>query len=196
MQAIWVLLLVGGFLLSALTGNIAAAGNGVFEGAASAVKLCIELIGAYMLWLGVLNIAQKSGLVEAIAQKLRGIMSFLFPSVKKDSPAFGFITLNIVANMLGLGNAATPFGISAMQEMQRGRKSVVATDAMCMFLVINSSSVQLFPATVVSMRSAAGSLQPADIVLPALIATACSTLVGILMVKLLQKRRTQRQYAV
>ena len=188
MNFIWGFMLIGGIILAILTGRGPELTEAIFSGSASAVKLFIELISAYVLWMGVLNIAKKSGMVEAISKKLRRVLGFLFPELDRDSQAFGFITLNFVANMLGLGNAATPLGIRAMEEMQKGRKSVRATNAMCMFLVINASAITLIPTTLISMRSAAGSADPAGIVLPTLIATVCSTIAGIIAAKLLQRR--------
>ncbi|MGI6169337.1 MAG: nucleoside recognition domain-containing protein [Christensenellales bacterium] len=188
MKWFWAFLLIGGFALAVFTGGGAEVTDGFFEGTSSAVQLFIELIGAYVLWLGVLNIAKRAGLVEGIAKVFRKGLRFLFPTVEKDSAAFGFITLNMVANLLGLGNAATPFGISAMRELQGSRKSRVATDAMCMFLVLNASAIQLIPTTVISLRSAAGSVDPAAVTIPALIVDVVTVVCGVAAVKLLQRR--------
>lgn len=188
MKWFWAFLLIGGFALAVFTGGGATVTDAVFDGTTSAVQLFIELIGAYVLWLGVLNIAKKAGMVEGIARVFKKGLRFLFPTVDKDAPAFGFITLNMVANLLGLGNAATPFGISAMQELQKGRKSGVATDAMCMFLVLNASAIQLIPTTVISLRSAAGSADPAAVAVPALIVDTITFVCGVVAVKLLQRR--------
>ena len=158
------------------------------DGAQDAALLCIGLIGAYALWLGTLNIAQEAGLVNSIARRMRGLIRWLFPSVPPDGPASGFITLNHVANMLGMGNAATPFGLKAMKELQAlNPQKTRASDAMCMFLVINASSVQLLPMTVIALRSAAGAAMPGDIVVTSLIATTVTTVTAVTMAKILRR---------
>lgn len=188
-NAIWVIMLLAGFGLAAVTGDLDGATNALFDGALYAVELCIGLTGIYCLWLGILNIAEESGLVAAISKKLGKLLSSLFPGIPQNHGAMGAITMNIIANMLGLGNAATPLGIRAMEEMQKlNNDKDTATDAMCMFLVINTSSVQLIPATVVALRAAAGSDNPTEIIGTALIATTCSTIVGILAAVLLRRR--------
>ena len=135
------------------------------DSAAQAVQLCFGFIGIYSMWLGLMKIAERSGIIEGISRRMEKVLRFLFPDVPSDHPAMGAMTMNMVANMLGLGNAATPFGVKAMeylQDLNRDKKR--ATDAMCMFLVINGSSVQLIPATVIAMRSSAGSANPSEIV--------------------------------
>ena len=131
--------------------------------AKDAVELCIGLAGVYALWLGLMKVAEKSGLVEIISKRMRRIMSALFPGVPPGHRAMGAMTMNIIANMLGLGNAATPLGIKAMHELQSiNRHKDMATHDMCMFLIINTSSVQLIP-TVIACE-AAGSNNPAEII--------------------------------
>lgn len=182
---IWAALIVIGVIVGIATGKAQAVSDAAINGAKDAALLCISLIGAYALWLGTLQIAQDAGLVEAIAKRMRGVIRRLFPGVPKDSEANGYITLNLVANMLGMGNAATPFGLKAMKELQLlNPDKERATHAMCMLLIINASAVQLLPMTVIAMRSAAGSAAPAEIVLPALIATTANTAVAIIAAKI------------
>ena len=182
---IWAALIVIGVIVGIATGKAQAVSDAAINGAKDAALLCISLIGAYALWLGTLQIAQDAGLVEAIAKRMRGVIRRLFPGVPKDSAASGYITLNLVANMLGMGNAATPFGLKAMKELQLlNPDKERATHAMCMLLIINASAVQLLPMTVIAMRSAAGSAAPAEIVLPALIATTANTAVAIIAAKI------------
>lgn len=182
---IWAALIVIGVIVGVATGKAQAVSDAAINGAKDAALLCISLIGAYALWLGTLQIAQDAGLVEAIAKRMRGVIRRLFPGVPKNSPASGYITLNLVANMLGMGNAATPFGLKAMKELQLlNPDKERATHAMCMLLIINASAVQLLPMTVIAMRSAAGSAAPAEIVLPALIATTANTAVAIIAAKI------------
>jgi spore maturation protein A len=185
---IWAFLIVVGTVVGIATGRTEAVSQAALDGAKDAALLCISLIGAYVLWLGILNVAKEAGLVDGIARRMRGVIRRLFPSVPPDGAASGFITLNIVANMLGMGNAATPFGLKAMKEMQAlNPDKTRATDAMCMFLVINASSVQLMPLTVIALRSAAGSAAPAEIVITALLATTVTTAVGITAAKIMRR---------
>ncbi len=185
---IWAFLIVIGTVAGAFTGHMQAVGDAAVEGAKEAGLLCVSLIGAYALWLGVLNVAKEAGLIETLARRMRGVVRRLFPGVPPDSEANGLITLNIVANMLGMGNAATPFGLQAMKALQAlGKDRDEASDAMCMLIIINASSVQLLPLTVIALRSAAGSAAPAEIVLTALISTTVTTTVGIVAGKVWQR---------
>ncbi|MBN1595538.1 hypothetical protein JW933_06395 [candidate division FCPU426 bacterium] len=159
-----------------------------FTSATTAVELSLGLIGAMSLFLGLMRVAQDAGLVQALARLLRPLFRFLFPSVPQDHPALGAIALNLGANMLGLGDAATPMGLKAMQELQTLNPSQdTATDAMCTFLALNSSSVQLVPAVVIGLRAAAGSQNPSEIILAAILATSCSTLVAVASARLFSR---------
>ncbi len=185
---IWAFLILVGTVVGIATGRAEAVSQAALDGAKDAALLCVSLIGAYILWLGVLNVAKEAGLVDAVARRMRGVIRWLFPSVPAGSAASGFITLNIVANMLGMGNAATPFGLKAMKELQGiNRDKTRASDAMCMFLVINASSVQLLPLTVIALRSAAGSAAPGEIAITTLLATTVTTTVGITAAKVLRR---------
>jgi spore maturation protein A len=162
--------------------------DGFIKYAKTAVELAIGLIGIMALWLGVMKIAEQSGLVAKLAALLKPVTSRLFPDVPPDHPAMGAMVMNISANMLGLANAATPLGLKAMEELNKLSKKVgTATDAMCTFLVINTSSVQLIPATVIAIRAASGSTNPTEILGPVIVATTVNTLVGIMTVRLLSK---------
>jgi len=160
-----------------------------FESAKTAVELAIGLIGVMALWLGLVRVLEAGGLMYNLANLLKPLMVKLFPDVPPTHPAMGAMILNISANMLGLGNAATPFGIKAMVELNKLNPFPgTATDAMCLFLAINTSSVALFPLGVIGVRAAANSSDPAGIWLPTFLATTCSTLVGILVALFLRKR--------
>lgn len=188
---IWAFMIISGICISFFTGKIEAVSQTIIESCSSAVELCIGMIGIYALWMGLMKIAKESGMVEKLSEKMQPVLSRLFPGVPKSSEAMGFISLNIIANMLGMGNAATPFGLKAMAEMQKYNKDrFVATDDMCMFLIINASSVQLIPSTVIALRQASGSAMPAEITLTALFATSCSTIVGIAAARALRSRRS------
>ena len=162
--------------------------EGAIRHAKIAVEIAIGLIGIMALWLGVMKIAEHSGLIAKIARGLRPVMRRLFPDVPAEHPAMGAMIMNIAANMLGLANAATPLGLKAMEELNKlNRRLGTATDAMCTFLVINTSNVQLIPATVIAIRAAAGSASPPEILGAVMLATSISTVVGVVTVKLLAK---------
>ena len=184
---IWLLIIVLSVVIGAVTGNIDAVTEAAINSAETAVELSIGLIGIMALWLGIMSIAESSGLVELIAKVVRPITVWLFPEIPPEHPAIGAIVLNMAANMLGLGNAATPLGLKAMQELQSlNPDKETATNAMCTFLAINTSSVQLIlPATVVGLMGAAAS----EIFLPTILATLCSTVAAIIAVKLLSKMK-------
>ncbi len=177
-----------GFGLDADMAPMQALTAAAIDGAGSAVHLAINLIGVMALFLGVMKVAEAAGLLVIIARLVRPLMTRLFPEVPAEHPAMGAMIMNISANILGLGNAATPFGIRAMQELDRlNPLKGTASNAMVLFLAINTSSVTLLPTGVVSLRAAAGSLDPAGIVPTTLFATICSTTVAILMAKLTQR---------
>jgi spore maturation protein SpmA len=162
--------------------------QGALEGAKTAVTIALGLIGIMALWLGVMRLAEKAGLVQRIARGLRPIMRRLFPDVPPEHPAMGSMVMNMSANMLGLGNAATPLGLRAMRDLESlNPRPGVATNAMCTFLAINTSSVQLIPATAIAILAASGSTRPTAIVGTALLATLCAASVAIISVKLLEK---------
>ena len=170
--------------------------EGIVESARTAVTLAIGLIGIMSLWLGLMRIAEKAGLVEKVALMVRPVMTRLFPDVPTGHPAMGAMVMNISANMLGLANAATPLGLKAMEELNKLNKNAgTATDAMCTFLVINTCNVQIIPATVIAIRASAGSANPTEILGPVIVATTISMAVGITVVKALAKLRIYKRQA-
>ncbi|HHY81774.1 MAG TPA: nucleoside recognition protein [Clostridiales bacterium] len=185
---VWLILILGGFLAAVFTGKVEETTQAAFDSAKYAVELGFSLMGIYILWLGLMRVAQKSGLVKAFSARIAPILKMLFPDVPASSSAMGAMCMNIVANMLGLGNAATPLGINAMKELNKlNRDNTAPSDAMCLFLVINTASIQLIPTTVIALRSAAGSANPAEIVGTTLAATLCSALTGITASKILKR---------
>ncbi|QSX05213.1 nucleoside recognition protein [Sedimentibacter sp. zth1] len=185
---IWFILIFLGILTSILTGNVEAVTDATIESAKLAVHLSIGLIGVMCLWLGIMKIAEKSGLVEKLSILLMPLMKKLFPDIPENHPAMGAMVMNISANILGIGDAATPLGLKAMQDLQTLNKTKdTATDSMCTFLAINTSSVTLIPATVIAYRSAAGSINPTQIVGPTIISTMIATITAIIAVKMLSK---------
>lgn len=188
MNLVFVLLLVAALVAGALKGDVRPLGEGALKGAAAAVELAIGLVGAMSLWLGLLKIAEKAGLVEKLARAARPVFRPLFKDVPDGHPAISAMLLNIAANALGLGNAATPLGLKAMEELdklnpEKGR----ATNAQVLFLAINTASIQLVPTSVIALRASAHSTDPVAILLPTLAATACALTAGITMAKLLER---------
>lgn len=155
--------------------------NSMLSGADTAVKISLSLIGIMAFWLGIMRIAEKSGLIQIISKVLRPIAKILFKDVKKDSPAIGDIAMSISANALGLTNAATPIGLKVMKELQEENpEKDRATDAMCMFLGMNTAGFQIIPATVIAVLAGTGAKNPTEIVLPTLIVTTLSFLTAII----------------
>ena len=184
---IWFGMMAIAVVVGALTGNIEAVTQAAIDMAKVSVEIAIGLIGIMALWLGIMKIAEESGLIRIIARGLKPITLRLFPDVPADHPAIGSIVLNMSANVLGLGNAATPLGLKAMEELQElNPHKETATNAMVMFLAINTSSVQLIlPATVVALMGATAS----EIFITTNLATLCSTIAAITAVKFLEKRK-------
>ena len=182
---IWFGMMMIAVVIGTITGNIDAVTEAAINMAKTAVEIAIGLIGIMALWLGTMKIAEDSGLIRIIARALRPITIRLFPDVPSDHPAIGSIVLNMAANILGLGNAATPLGLKAMEELQElNPNKDTATNAMCTFLAINTSSVQLIlPATVVALMGAASS----EIFITTIFATGLSTIAAIIAVKTLEK---------
>lgn len=185
---IWAALIVIGFVVGAINGNIQEVTDAAIENAETAVNIALGLIGVMTLWLGIMKVAEDAGLVQKLANLIKPITTRLFPDVPADHPAMGAIIMNFAANILGLGNAATPLGLKAMQELQKlNDKKDTATDAMVMFLAINASSLTVIPATTIGILSAAGGTNPTNIIGPTLIATTTSTVVAIIAAKMLEK---------
>ncbi len=185
---IWFGLILLAVLIGGTTGKIQAVTQGAFDSAKFAVELAIFLIGTMALWLGIMRLADKAGAITALARGLRPLLRRLFPDVPPEHPAMGSMVMNMAANMLGLGNAATPLGLRAMTELEKlNPRPGTATNAMCTFLAINTSSVQLVPATAVALLAGAGSVRPSAIIGTALLATTCSSIAGIAAVKFLEK---------
>ncbi|SCG81747.1 Spore maturation protein A [Proteiniborus sp. DW1] len=188
-NSIWFFLIIIGIVTAVTTGNVDVINIAVVEDASDAVMFAIGLTGIMAVWLGLMNIAEKSGLIKTFSKLLTPITRFLFPDIPKGHPAMSAIVMNMVTNMFGAGNSATAIGLKAMEEMNSlNRDKKRATNAMCMFLVINMSSVQLVPLTVIKIRADAGSLNPTEIIGTSLVATTISTIVGILSAKILEKK--------
>lgn len=186
---VWFFMIAIGIIVAIITGNIDSINMAIVEDASEAVMFAIGLTGIMAVWLGLMNIAEKSGLIRSFSKLLTPVTKLLFPDIPKGHPAMSAIVMNMVANMFGAGNSATAIGLKAMEEMNTlNNNKRRATNAMCMFLVINMSSIQLIPLTVIKIRADAGSLAPTEIIGTTLIATTISTVVGILSAKILEKK--------
>lgn len=180
-NAIWIFMLVVGFIAAAAQGKIEIVTEAVFDGAKTGVSVSMGLISVMVFWLGMMRIAEDSGLLVKLAKMLGPIVRFLFPDVPRNHPALGYIMSNMSANLLGLGNAATPMGIRAMQELQKlNPNPTVATPAMCTLLALNTSSITLIPTTLIAIRMNFNSANPAEIVGTTLLATAVATLAAMI----------------
>lgn len=177
---IWGFFIIVGIVFTLINGDLSALNDTILSSTKSGVNMVFDLIPILVLWSGIMKIAEKSGILNQIAKYFRPILSKLFPSLKKESKALGYITSNIAANALGLGSAATPFGLKAMEEMQKENpKKDTASDAMITFLVLNTSGVTLIPTTVIALRMMHKSANPEEIILTAVLATLCSSFAGL-----------------
>lgn len=185
---IWAGMILVGIVVAVFTGNIEAVTESAMNSAQTAVDISLGLVGIMTLWLGIMKIAEDSGFVEALARGLKPIMIRLFPDVPAEHPAMGAIIMNIAANMLGLGNAATPFGIKAMKELQTlNNTNDTATNAMVTFLAINTSAVTLIPVNTIAILNSAGATDATSIIGPTLVATTISTVVAVSIAKAFSK---------
>jgi len=188
---IWLFFIVCGFIVGALNGRIEQVTEAAFEGAKTGVSVCLGLISVLVFWLGLMKIAEQAGVLQRLGALLRPIIQWLFPSIPKDHPALGYIISNMSANILGLGNAATPMGIKAMQELQKlNPDKHTASPDMCTLLALNTSSVTIIPTTLIAIRLNFESANPAEIVGTTLIATIISTMAAILADKWYRMRNS------
>lgn len=188
---IWSGMIGIGIFYGAIQGNLGEITNAALDSAKDAVSLCITMLGVMSFWMGLMEIAAKAGIIKAAAQRMRPFIQFLFPRIPEDHPAKEYITTNFIANILGLGWAATPAGLQAMnaleeleEERGQGRQKGVASNEMCTFLILNISSLQLLPVNIIAYRSQYGSINPASIVGAGIAATFLSTLSGIIYCKI------------
>lgn len=195
---LWAFMMLVGVLWAAFHGNLSAVTDGALNSAKEAVTLSITMLGVMSFWTGIMEIGQKSGLVERLSAKMEPILHFLFPRIPKGHPSMEHISTNVIANALGLGWAATPAGLKAMESLKElegerrigGGKSYpegTASNEMCTFLIINISSIQLIPVNMIAYRSQYGSVSPTAVVGPALAATFLSTLAAIIFCKLMDR---------
>lgn len=198
---IWAFMILLGIIYGTITGNMEALTNAAMDSAGEAVSLCITMLGVMALWMGLMEIAQKSGLIAKMTRGIQPFISFMFPQIPKEHESREYISTNLIANVLGLGWACTPAGVKAMEalaslEQERGNPQYMengklrdASNEMCTFLVLNISSLQLIPVNMIAYRSQYGSTNPAAVIAPALIATFFSTLVAVLYCKLKERSK-------
>lgn len=193
LNLIWPIFIIISFIFAICMGNVNELNTAIFNSAADAVKMSITFLGTMCLWTGLMKIVQETTLMEKLTVIIRPLMKVLFPKMKKEDKVYKEITINIVANILGLGNAATPLGIKAMQSLQTDNtiKDTVSDD-MAMLIVLNTASLQLIPTTVIAIRTSLGSIEPCSIIVPIWIATIIADIVGITITKILSKRFYQK----
>lgn len=190
LNKIWTAMLLAAFAAGIATGRIREVSDALMTGAKDAAALCFSLLGIMCLWTGLAKVAEKSGLTDICAAALYPVTKILFPNLKKNSAALNAIVMNIVANLLGMGNAATPLGIKAMKELDKlNLQRDSASDEMCMFAVINTASVQLIPATLIALRETYASQNPGEIILAVWVTSIAVIFVGVSLAKLFALKR-------
>lgn len=189
LNIIWPIFIIISYLYAIYIGKVPEINNSIFESCKSAVDLSITFLGTMCLWTGIMQIAKKTTLITKLTNFLKPIMKILFPDIHKDNPAYEEISMNMVANILGLANAATPLGLKAMKTMQETNlHKDTLTNSMAMFIIINTASIQIIPTTVIAIRSSLGSNNPTAIIIPVWIATICAAMAGIISAKILMKK--------
>ncbi len=199
---LWAGMILIGIIFAAFTGRMPDITNAALDSSKEAITLCITMMGVMSFWVGLMEIASKAGIIRGASRRIRPLVRFLFPELPGDHPAQEHITTNIIANVLGLGWAATPAGLRAMEELSKleddrrkgrlpgkARKKGIASNEMCTFLIINISSLQLIPVNVIAYRSQYGKMNPAGIVGAGIAATAVSTLVAVVYCKVMDRKR-------
>lgn len=189
LNIIWPLFLIISFIYAIFNGRVSEVNNSIFKSTKLAVDLSISLLGTICLWNGIMQIASKTSIVKHLTKILNPIMKRIFPDIKKEDKVHKEITMNIIANIMGLGNAATPLGLKAMKSMQKMNKDKERlSNSMAMFIVLNTASIQIIPTTVIAIRSSLGSNNPTAMIIPIWIVTACAAGSAILAVKILMKK--------
>lgn len=188
LNKIWSVFIIISFIYAILMGNVEKLNNSIFESTANAVELSITFLGTICLWNGIMQIAQKTSLIEKLTKIFRPIINFLFPEMKNNEKAKQEISMNVIANVLGLGNAATPLGLKAMKTMQEeNTKKDTLSNSMAMFIVLNTASLQIIPTTVIAIRASLGSENPSQIIFAVWGATITAVTVGVIATKIFIK---------
>lgn len=189
LNILWPLFLIVSFVYGIFNGRVEEINTAVFDGTKSAVELCISLLGTMCLWNGIMTITCETNIVKKLTKMLSPIMKKLFPDIKKENKVHEEISMNIIANIMGLGNAATPLGLKAMKSMQKENKNKnVLSNSMAMFIVLNTASIQIIPTTVIAIRSSLKSGNATGMIVPVWIATICAAIAAIGSAKILMKK--------
>ncbi len=189
LNKIWPFFIIISFAFAIYSGNISNINSAIFSSAEQTVELCLTLLGTLCLWNGIMNIALKTSLIKKLTKFLKPLISFLFPDLKNDKKISEQVSMNIVANILGLGNASTPIGLKAISSMQeKNNDKSTLNNSMAMFILINTASLQIIPTTVIAIRSSLGSNNPSKIILAVWVATIAAFLTAITAGKILSKR--------
>ena len=189
LNILWPIFIILSFIYALISGKVNEVNNGIFESLTDAVELSITFLGTMCLWTGIMEIAKQTSLIDKMTNLLKPLINFLFPDLKRNESAKQEISMNMIANILGLGNAATPLGIKAMKTMQKeNAKKDTLTNSMMMFIVINTASIQLIPTNVIAIRTSLNSQNATGIILPVWIATIIAAIVGIAFTKFLIKK--------
>ena len=202
MNYLWAFMILVGIVFAAFHGTLPDVTEAALDSAKEAVTLCITMTGVMSFWVGLMRISKKTGIIGGLSRRLKPVLRFLFPNIPEGHAANKYIATNMIANVFGLGWAATPAGLKAMKELQelnvkeckrvgstRHRGPDIATDEMCTFLIINISSLQIIPVNIIAYRSQYGSVNPTEIVGPALLATICSTLAAVIFCKIMNQKK-------
>ena len=188
LNILWPIFIIISFAYAIFSGNVDKLNESIFSSTSESVNLCISLLGTICLWTGIMQIANKTSIIDRLTNLLKPAMNFLFPELKQEKEIQKEISLNVIANILGLGNAATPLGLKAMKSMQKKNpKKDTLTNSMITFIVLNTASLQIIPTTVIAIRSSMNSKNPTSIVFPVWIATICAAIAGITATKLFIK---------
>ncbi len=188
LNKLWGIMLLAGIIVAAFTGKTGAVGTAAIDSSKEAVTLCIAMLGVMSMWTGIMNVAKRAGLIDAMTKALRPALRFLFPDIPEGHVVNEYISANMIANMLGLGWAATPYGLKAMEQMKElNDNSRIASADMCTFLIINISSLQLIPVNIIAYRSQYGAVSPTSIIGMGLVATLISTAAGVIFATLARK---------
>lgn len=194
LNKLWGFMIVIGILFAAFNGRMGAVGTAALDSSKEAVTLCITMLGIMSMWTGLMNIAKKAGIIDALTKGLRPVLAFLFPGVPKDHKANEYMAANMISNVLGLGWAATPMGLKAMEQLKElNQGSHIASTDMCTFLIINISSLQLIPVNIIAYRSQYGSVTPTAIIGMGLVATIASTAAGVIFSVIARKIGSRRE---
>ncbi len=188
LNILWPIFIIVSYVYSCFSGNVNNINNGIFESCKSAVELTITFFGTITLWCGIMKIAENSSLSKKLSNILKPVIRFLFPDIKKDDPSYELISLNMIANILGLGNAATPLGLNAMKSLQeKNTCKKTLSNSMVMLILLNTASLQIIPTTVIAIRSSLNSANPTSIIFPVWISTILAAVAGVFTVKLFIK---------